>query len=143
MKASWRYVAWSAVSGVVIVAITVFAASAYVTLDVSQSRPDLHGSVHGLLVAHIVTGTVAVLAGVSQFWPGLRARHPRAHRVMGRVYFAGVLPSSVLGIVCAQLSLNGLAASAPLTVLFVLWFVSAVYGLNRHGGASSANTASG
>ncbi|MFI6093932.1 DUF2306 domain-containing protein [Lentzea sp. NPDC051213] len=130
MKTSWGYAAWLAVSGLVCVAITVFAASAYVTLDMSQARPDLHGGVHyGLLVAHIFTGTVAILAGVSQFWPGLRGRHPRVHRVMGRVYFAGVLPSSVLGVVCAQLSLNGLAASAPLTVLSVLWFVSAVYGL--------------
>jgi uncharacterized membrane protein len=130
MKTSRGYAAWLAVSGFVCVAITIFAASAYVTLDMSQSRPPLHGPVHyGLLVAHIFTGTVAVLAGVSQFWPGLRRRHPRVHRVMGRVYFAAVLPSSVLGVVCAQLSLAGLASSAPLTVLSVLWFVSAVYGL--------------
>lgn len=130
MKTSWGYTAWLAVSGTVCVAITIFAASAYVTLDMSQARPDLHGPVHyGLLVAHILTGTAAILAGVSQFWPGLRARHPRVHRVLGRVYFGGVLPSSLLGVVCAQLSLNGLAASAPLTVLSVLWFVSAVHGL--------------
>ncbi|MEU3642552.1 DUF2306 domain-containing protein [Lentzea sp. NPDC034063] len=95
-----------------------------------QARPPLHGPVHyGLLVAHIFTGTVAVLAGVSQFWPRLRGRHPRVHRVMGRVYFAAVLPSSLLGVVCAQLSLAGLASSAPLTVLSVLWFVTALYGL--------------
>ncbi|RDI22307.1 DUF2306 domain-containing protein [Lentzea flaviverrucosa] len=130
MKTSRGYAAWLAVSGLVCVAITIFAASAYVTLDMSQSRPPLHGPVHyGLLIAHIFTGTVAVLAGVSQFWPGLRRRHPRVHRVMGRVYFAAVLPSSVLGVVCAQLSLAGLASSAPLTVLSALWFVSAVYGL--------------
>lgn len=130
MKTSRGYAAWLAVSGFVCVAITIFAASAYVTLDVEQARPPLHGAVHyGLLVAHIFTGTVAVLAGVSQFWPGLRARHPRVHRVMGRVYFAAVLPSSLLGVVCAQLSLAGLASSAPLTVLSVLWFVTAVYGL--------------
>ncbi|MFJ5984864.1 DUF2306 domain-containing protein [Lentzea sp. NPDC092896] len=95
-----------------------------------QARPPLHGPVHyGLLVAHIFTGTVAVLAGVSQFWPRLRGRHPRVHRVMGRVYFAAVLPSSLLGVVCAQLSLAGLSSSAPLTVLSVLWFVTALYGL--------------
>jgi uncharacterized membrane protein len=130
MKTSWGYTAWLAVSGFVVLAITAFAASAYVTLDVEQARPALHGPVHyGLLVAHIFTGTVAVLAGVSQFWPGLRARHPRVHRVMGRVYFGAVLPSSVLGVVCAQLSLYGLAASGPLTVLSVLWFASAVQGL--------------
>ncbi|WP_439656311.1 DUF2306 domain-containing protein [Lentzea sp. HUAS TT2] len=130
MKTSWGYTAWLAVSGFVCVAITIFAASAYVTLDMDQARPPLHGAVHyGLLVAHIFTGTVAVLAGVSQFWPGLRRRHPRVHRVMGRVYFAAVLPSSLLGIVCAQLSLAGLASSGPLTVLSVLWFVTAVYGL--------------
>jgi uncharacterized membrane protein len=130
MKTSWGYTAWLAVSGFVCLAITIFAASAYVTLDMDQARPPLHGSVHyGLLVAHIFTGTVAILTGVSQFWPGLRARHPRVHRVMGRVYFAAVLPSSVLGVVCAQLSLAGLASSAPLTVLSVLWFVTAVFGL--------------
>ncbi|NGY60611.1 DUF2306 domain-containing protein [Lentzea sp. NEAU-D13] len=130
MKTSRGYVAWLAVSGMVCIAITIFAASAYVTLDMSQARPELRGSVHyGLLVAHIFTGTVAVLAGVSQFWPGLRRRHPRVHRIMGRVYFAAVLPSSLLGIICAQLSLYGLATSGPLTVLSVLWFVSAVYGL--------------
>ncbi|MFD4674018.1 DUF2306 domain-containing protein [Lentzea sp. NPDC058450] len=130
MKTSWGYTAWLAVSGLVCAAITIFAASAYVTLDMEQARPPLHGAVHyGLLVAHIFTGTVAVLAGVSQFWPRLRARHPRVHRVMGRVYFGAVLPSSLLGVVCAQLSLAGLASSAPLTVLSVLWFVTAVYGL--------------
>jgi len=130
MNTSRGHIVWLAVSGFVCVAIALFAASAYVTLDMGQSRPALHGPVHyGLLVAHIFTGTVAVLTGVSQFWPGLRARHPGVHRLMGRVYFAGVLPSSLLGLICAQLSLNGLAASAPLTVLSALWFVSAVQGL--------------
>ncbi|MFC3896178.1 DUF2306 domain-containing protein [Lentzea rhizosphaerae] len=130
MKTSRGHIAWLAVSGVVCVAITIFAASAYVTLDMAQARPALRGPVHyGLLVTHIFTGTVAVLAGVSQFWPGLRAKHPRVHRVLGRVYFAGVLPSSVLGVVVAQLSLYGLATSGPLTVLSVLWFASAVQGL--------------
>ncbi|MFD5830829.1 DUF2306 domain-containing protein [Lentzea sp. NPDC060358] len=130
MKNSWGYTAWLAVSGFACVAITIFAASAYVTLDVDQARAPVQGPVHyGLLVAHIFTGTVAVLAGVSQFWPGLRARRPRVHRVMGRVYVAAVLPSSVLGVVCAQLSLAGLASQAPLTVLSVLWFASAVLGL--------------
>lgn len=130
MKTSRGYIAWLAVSGLVCVAITIFAASAYVTLDMGQARPPLRGPVHyGLLVAHVFTGTVAILTGVSQFWPGLRARHPRVHRVMGRVYFAAVLPSSVLGVVCAQLSLLGLASSGPLTVLSALWFVSAVQGL--------------
>ncbi|ANZ42276.1 hypothetical protein BBK82_46490 [Lentzea guizhouensis] len=117
-------------SGFVVMGITAFAASAYVTLDMSQARPEVHGPAHyGLLVAHIFTGTVAVVAGVSQFWPGLRSRHPRVHRVMGRVYFAAVLPSALLGIVCAQLSFYGLATSGPLTVLSVLWFASAAQGL--------------
>lgn len=130
MKTSRGYIAWLAVSGLVCVAVALFAASAYVTLDMEQSRPPLHGPVHySLLVAHILTATVALLTGVSQFWPGLRARHPRVHRIMGRTYFAGVLPSSVLGLVCAQLSLAGLASSAPLSVLSVLWFASAVFGL--------------
>ena len=130
MKTSRGYIAWLAVSGIVCVAITIFAASAYVTLDVDQARPPLRGPLHyGLLVAHVFTGSVAVLTGVPQFWPKLRGRHPQVHRVLGRVYFAAVLPSSLLGLVCAQLAVVGLPSSGPLTVLSVLWFVTAVQGL--------------
>ncbi|WP_329793243.1 DUF2306 domain-containing protein [Lentzea sp. DG1S-22] len=130
MKTSRGHIAWLAVSGVVCVAITIFAASAYVTLDVDQARPPLRGPLHyGLLVAHVFTGSVAVLTGVPQFWLKLRGRHPQVHRVLGRVYFAAVLPSSLLGLVCAQLAVVGLPSSGPLTVLSVLWFVTAVQGL--------------
>jgi hypothetical protein len=80
MKTSRGYVAWSAVSGVACVAITISVASAYVT--------------------------VAILA-------------------------------------CAQLSLNGPTAPAPLTLLSVLWFVGRRTGRRPHGSAGSANTASG
>jgi hypothetical protein len=115
------------------VAITVFAISAYWTLDMDQSRPDVRGAWHyGLLVTHIFTGTVAVLVGLAQFVPRVRNRHPHVHRYMGRVYmFAGVLPSSVLGMAVALLSLLGIQSSVPLGILAVLWFVSAVQGL-RH-----------
>ena len=129
-RTSRLYLVWLVVAGLVCVAIAAFAASAYVTLDISQSRPPVRGAWHyGLLVTHIFTGFVAVVTGIAQFVPWLRNRYPRVHRWTGRVYFAAVFPSAVFAFVVACLSLAGLASLAPLSLLAVLWFVSAVQGL--------------
>lgn len=51
------------------------------------------------LNAHIMFGTVATIAVVFQLWPWLREEHPRAHRIIGRVYvFGGVLPAGILAL---------------------------------------------
>ncbi|HEX6723386.1 MAG TPA: DUF2306 domain-containing protein [Burkholderiaceae bacterium] len=42
------------------------------------------------LLPHFIGGAIALLAGAMQFWAGLRRRHPRVHRWVGRVYLAGV-----------------------------------------------------
>lgn len=130
-KTSTGYLIWLTAASLVCVAIAVFATSAYVTLDMTQSRPSLRGPLHyGLLVTHIATGTIALLGGLAQFVPWLRTRYPVVHRWTGRGYlFAGVLPSSVLGLAVALLSLGGLASQVPLSLLSVLWFVTAVQGL--------------
>lgn len=41
------------------------------------------------LLAHFVGGSIALLAGIFQFWAGLRERHPAVHRFTGRLYLAG------------------------------------------------------
>ncbi|GLZ28909.1 membrane protein [Lentzea sp. NBRC 105346] len=129
-RPSRLYLVWLVLAGLVCVAIAAFAAGAYVTLDISQSRPPVRGAWHyGLLVTHIFTGFIAVVTGIAQFVPWLRDRHPRVHRWTGRVYFAAVFPSAVFAFVVAWLSLAGLASLAPLSLLAVLWFVSAVQGL--------------
>lgn len=41
------------------------------------------------LLAHFVGGSIALLAGIFQFWAGLRERYPAAHRITGTLYLAG------------------------------------------------------
>ncbi|GAA3431738.1 DUF2306 domain-containing protein [Kutzneria kofuensis] len=104
--------------------------SAYVPPEMSTSRVPLQSSTHYvLLVGHIFTATVATLAGLAQFWPSLRSRHPRVHRWTGRAYiFLGVFPSSVLAIPVAVLTPFGVSNQAVLLMVDAAWIVTAVAG---------------
>ncbi|GLZ28910.1 hypothetical protein Lesp02_11000 [Lentzea sp. NBRC 105346] len=130
-KSGAGFLAWLAFAGVVSLVVTLVTVSTYVSLDMSQSRPAMRGPVHyALLIGHIATGFVALLAGFAQFVPQLRNRHPVLHRWVGRGYMACVFSSSAFGVVVANLSLAGLSAAAPLTLLAVMWFSTALCGLN-------------
>lgn len=76
-----------------------------------------------LLVAHVVTGSVALVAICAQLWPWLRRTHPGVHRWVGRAYVvAGIGPSALLALVLVPLG--------PLTLLggtgAVLWGLAAL-----------------
>ena len=43
------------------------------------------------LLAHVIGGSLALLAGLSQIWSGLRRVKLSFHRWIGKVYFGGVL----------------------------------------------------
>lgn len=118
------------VLGVVTLAMLVYMLSAYVPPDMGTSRIPVGGSVHYvLLVAHIFTATVAAVAGLAQFWPWLRRRHPAVHRWTGRAYlFLGVFPSSVLAIPVIVLAPFGAANQTALATLDLLWIVAGVAG---------------
>ncbi|RKS04857.1 putative membrane protein DUF2306 [Nocardiopsis sp. Huas11] len=85
------------------------AVSAYAGLDPDDSRVGLREAVafhYPLLIVHVATSTLALLALPLQFWPALR--RSGAHRVIGRVgLFAGVLPGAVSGLGVALLSTSG------------------------------------
>jgi uncharacterized membrane protein YozB (DUF420 family) len=50
-----------------------------------------------LLITHISLGTVAMIACCLQVWPWIRQRHPKVHRISGRIY----VPVTVVSGVCA------------------------------------------
>lgn len=50
------------------------------------------------LIPHALGGTVALLSGPIQFSSRIRARYPRFHRILGRVYVAAVFTAAPLGI---------------------------------------------
>lgn len=50
------------------------------------------------MLTHSIVGTIALVTGALQFYGRLRARVPRFHRVLGRVYVASSLTVASLGI---------------------------------------------
>lgn len=55
----------------------------------------------GLLIPHVLCGSVALLAGPFQFSSRLRRRHLKLHRVLGRIYVFSVFPGALTGIALA------------------------------------------
>jgi uncharacterized membrane protein len=74
----------------------------------------------GPLLLHVAGGTVALAVGPWQFLGRLRARRPRAHRLLGRVYLAAVLSAGVGGLLLAPLSLGGPMAHVGFATLAVV-----------------------
>ncbi len=52
----------------------------------------------GLLIPHVIFGTVALLSGPVQFSSRLRQRHLKFHRILGRLYVASVFVSAPTGV---------------------------------------------
>ncbi|MEO6089840.1 MAG: DUF2306 domain-containing protein [Umezawaea sp.] len=115
--------------------ITVFLAFSlppYLTLDPAQSRVPVRDGAplhYPTLVLHIFFGSVALAASCLQVWPWFRARHPIAHRRIGRLYlFAGVLPTAVLAIPVSVYGHTGFTGAAGNLLLSVLWLTTTVAG---------------
>jgi hypothetical protein len=110
-----------------------FSVPRYLTFDPAQSNvpaPEGFGAHYGLLVAHVLAGTVAMVTACFQIWPAFRARYPKAHRIMGRVYvFAGVLPAGVCAVVVGVVSPFGPVTRVANVTLGVLWLAFTVAGL--------------
>jgi len=109
---------------VVVVAGAAMAAP-YVQLDARAGRLEVGGGLHhGLLVAHVLTATVALVLGPLQFVPAIRAR-VRWHRRIGRTYLVvGVLPAAVTAVPVALLS-GRVLTQVGLVIPAVGWLVTA------------------
>ncbi|WP_433073463.1 DUF2306 domain-containing protein [Dactylosporangium sp. CA-052675] len=96
----------------------------YLSLDPADSRLDVRaGPRYAVLVVHVFTAAVALVAGPLQFMAAVRARR-RLHRAIGRVYLlAGVLPSAVTAVAVAIWS-GRPVTQAGLSTAAVLWLVT-------------------
>ena len=54
------------------------------------------------VVLHMAGGTLTLLLGPAQFWPFLRKRFVKLHRVSGKIYMAGI---AMIGLSAGRLSL--------------------------------------
>jgi uncharacterized membrane protein len=82
---------------VVVAWLVIFVIPAYATLNPADARIALapgNRLQYPILILHVATGTIAMLSGCLQVWPRLRRKHPRVHRIAGRVYLSAVVIGS-------------------------------------------------
>lgn len=100
-----------------------FAVYPYFALDPGQSRVainDSFGLHYPLLLVHIFVSLLALLIGWLQFLPGLRAKRPHIHRMIGKFYLSFVAIGSISGLVIGAFTESYIRQMAFLT-LSILW----------------------
>src|SRR5687767_8051593 len=131
-RQSWWRRPWIAPLLMVVIAFLAFSLPPYLSLDPRRSRIQPPGSIAGyfpILVAHVVFGSVALLAACLQVWPWFRQRYRVAHRIAGRVYvFGGVLPAGLLGLTLGAFTPFGPMLRVSNVMLALLWLTFTVTG---------------
>jgi uncharacterized membrane protein len=82
-----------------------------------------------LIFCHVAGGITALLIGPWQFRSGLRARRPRLHRMLGRIYLAGIAIGVMGGAGLAPLAHGGWIARAGFACLAAAWVVTSAAAL--------------
>ncbi|RRR99671.1 DUF2306 domain-containing protein [Glycomyces terrestris] len=99
----------------------------YLTFDTGDSLVELQSAFpethYLMLTGHILFGSIALVTCSMQVWTWLRLKHPRVHRVSGRLYvFAGVVPSGIFALVVSVMSTVGNDGKIGNVLLSLLWF---------------------
>lgn len=79
-------------------------------------------------LTHMLVAPVALLLGGLQFLPGLRARHPRAHRYVGRIYVASCIVAGIAALATVSHASGGPVAGLGFGILAVLWIGTTLAG---------------
>ena len=128
----WWKRAWVAPLIIIAIIFVAFSVPPYLSLDPTRSRvppPDDFPAHYPILVGHVVFGSVALLTTCLQVWPWIRQRHPRIHRIAGRLYvFAGVLPAGITALIIGWFTPFGPVAQASNVLLASLWLIFTVAG---------------
>jgi len=83
-----------------------------------------------ILYIHIIPSMFALLLGPLQFAAGLRARHPKVHRNLGKLYlFGGIFVGGPAGFYLAMKSFAGLSAQLGFGLQSVLLMTTGVLAL--------------
>lgn len=101
-----------------------------------QLSPAEHPWYFPMLGLHVFCSSIALALCALQIWPGLRDRHPKLHRVTGRIYiFAGVLPAAFFALVVEVYWPFSVATMLSQVALALLWAGVTIYGyvLRRRG----------
>lgn len=100
----------------------------YLSLDPDRSRIPVTGLHYATLVVHVLTAATALLLGVLQLVPRLRARRG-LHRWLGRAFLlVGVVAFGLTGIPLALTTPDGNLTRYGILVPAVAWLVCAAMG---------------
>jgi len=80
-------------------------------------------------LTHMVIAPLALVLGPLQFIPALRARAPRLHRYLGRLYVASCVIAGVAGFATALHASGGPVAGWGFGILAVLWVTTSLGGM--------------
>lgn len=68
---------------------------------------------------HMIGGTLTLFLGPAQFWPFLRKRYPRFHRISGRLYLIGI---GLIGLSAGRLSLISTCVPCRISLFLLTLF---------------------
>lgn len=80
-------------------------------------------------LTHMLIAPLALLIGPFQFIPALRARHPKIHRYLGRLYVACCVIAGIGALAIAPHASGGPIAGWGFGILAVLWIGTALGGM--------------
>jgi hypothetical protein len=132
----WRR-PWLVPLAVLVAGFLAFSLPPYLSLDPGRSRvPSTFVLHYPLLVAHVLFGSVALVAAMFQVWPWFRQHHHTAHRRIGRAYvLAGALPAGVVGLILGVATPFGPFIRVSNVMMASLWLAFTLTGflMARHG----------
>ncbi|ARU62938.1 hypothetical protein CBW65_19590 [Tumebacillus avium] len=92
---------------------------------------DFHDSLWTtVLYTHITTAAAAFFIGPFNFMKSSYTKNIKRHRMLGKVYFAAIVVSSLCGFYLAVYAHGGLLAKAGFFMLSVLWLYTTVKAVN-------------
>lgn len=127
----WWRSPWIAVLVAIVAVNLIYALPRYLQMDPSQARVEIDPGFaphFPMIIVHLLTGNLALVAAALQVMPWIRRRYPALHRMSGRIYvFGGVLPSVALGLILIpQLPVN--SGQVGLVTEATLWVATTVAG---------------
>ena len=72
-------------------------------------------------LTHMLIAPMALLLGPFQFFPGIRAKYPQAHRWSGRLYVTACVVAGTGGLAASPSASGGPVAGLGFGILAVLW----------------------
>src|SRR4051812_31170542 len=123
----WWWFRWSLLA-VLAIAIAAYFVPPYLlggsTIPIDRAIVGYYAS----LVVHAVPAGLTLVLGPWQFVPRLRARFPRLHRLIGRVYLISVVAASAAAAYATAVTPSGFPLQVAFSVLIVAWLYTGYQG---------------